>query len=111
MKKLILFLLSCGFLQAAPPGILRTNVTLAWDYPVTELSTNLVFKIYSATNVIQPVVLLTNVSGTNTQVTLPLDAQQRYFVVTASNYWGESSFSNVAETPPPPRDQNNLRLK
>jgi len=98
---------------AAPPGVMRTNVNLAWDYPTNELSTNLTFKLYSATNIASPVAtwpLLTTVVGTNLSVTLPIDAQQRYFVMTASNWWGESIPSNVAGTPPLPRSDSKLSL-
>lgn len=95
-------------------GQLRTNVVLEFDYPATELSTNLTFKVYSTTNITQPVtnwpVLLT-VVGTNASITIPMTAQQRFFVITASNYWGEGNFSAVAQTPPPPRDLVQVRLK
>lgn len=97
----------------APPGVLRTNVPLEWDYPTNELSTNLLFKIYSSTNLSSPVTnwsLYSTVVGTNTRAIVPLDAQQRFFVLTASNYWGESSFSNVTNVPPPPRHTNSVRL-
>ncbi|OHD27380.1 MAG: hypothetical protein A2Y38_01870 [Spirochaetes bacterium GWB1_59_5] len=99
--------------DAAPPGVLRTNVTLQCDYPAGELGTNLVFKIYSSTNLSVAVTnwpLLKTVVATSTHITLPIDATQRFYVMTASNWWGETSFSNVAQTPPIPRDVINVRL-
>lgn len=97
----------------AAPGNLRTNATVEWQYPETELSTNLTFKLYSTTNVAQPTAewpLLTTVVGTNLQVTVPIDAAQRFFVLTASNWWGESDFSNVASTPVLPRSDVTVRI-
>ena len=111
-----LFAASCLFAVAclgAPPGQMRTNGTLHWSYPTNELGTNLWFKIYSTTNVGAPAStwpLYLTVVGTNTQAVFPINAEQRFFVVTASNWHGESVFSNVASTPPPPRHENDLRL-
>jgi hypothetical protein len=103
MKKLILLLL----LVALPSlAALRTNVTLVFDYPVNELSTNLTFKFYSSTNAAAPLAswtLFAAVPATNTTYTFPLQPQQRFFFVTASNYWAESDPSSVASTPVPPR--------
>jgi hypothetical protein len=102
--KLFLILALLGFsLKAAT---LRTNVTLVWNYPEAELSTNLVFKLYSSPNPATPLAswaLLVTVPGTNTQATVPMQPTNMFFVLTASNYWGESDFSNVASTPVPPR--------
>jgi hypothetical protein len=96
---------------AAP---LRTNLTLqVLNYPANELSTNLVFKVYSTTNINLSVTnwpLYRTVVATNSQISLPIDANQRFFVLTSSNWWGESSFSNVAGTPPLPRSDASIRL-
>lgn len=110
---LLLIVLSVLCADGAPPGVLRTNVTLTCDYPANQLSTNLTFKVYSHTNLAVAATswpLVATFKGTNTTVTLPIDATQRYYVMTASNWWGESSFSNVAATEPPPLDVINLRL-
>jgi len=88
------------------PGVLFTNVTLAWDYPSNELSTNLVFKLYSTTNVALPMTnwpLVKTIVGTNLTTPFPMQPGMRLFVMTASNFWGESTFSPVAATPPAPR--------
>ena len=95
--------------NAAPPGVMRTNVSLSWTYPTNELSTNLTFKVYSSTNISIALTnwpVLTTVAGTNTSVTLPINLQQQWFVMTASNWFGESVFSSVAEIPAPPRSVN-----
>ncbi len=96
-----------------PPGQMRTNATLRWTYPTNELSTNLLFKLYSTTNISSPVStwpLFVTVMGTNTQVTIPIVTEQRFFTMTASNWHGESVFSNVASIPPPPRSDEQLTL-
>src|SRR3990172_11080183 len=119
MKKTITFLalastlLTFTFSFAAPPGVLRTNVTLVWIYPTNApyaLDTNHffehgVFKIYSHTNLdisLPQWPVLTETAGTNRTITIPMQPQMRFFAVTFSNYWGESDFSNVVWTPPPP---------
>jgi hypothetical protein len=110
---ILLIILAVVCADGAPPGTLRTNVTLQCDYPVAELGTNLTFKIYSSTNSTQAVAtwpLYASRLATNTSITLPIDASQRYFVMTASNWWGESTFSNVAATPPFPRSDSSLSL-
>ena len=82
------------------------DVTLAWDYPASELSTNLCFKLYHSVNPAQPLAQwtpITNVAGTNLSVTIQVDVGVHFFFLTASNWWGESDPSNVASTPLPPR--------
>jgi hypothetical protein len=82
-----------------------TNVTIQCDYPLDELDTNLVFKVWHSTNLTIPMTnwtVLTNVSGltatTNpfTVVTLPITVGNHFYALTASNDFGESPFSNVA---------------
>jgi hypothetical protein len=95
------------------PGVIRTNVTLTWLTNVNTPSPDFIYKLYSTTNLS---VSLTNwpiyatFSGTNTGITLPIDSNQRWFVLTASNWWGETFFSNVTNTPPILRYDLNLRL-
>lgn len=82
------------------------TVTLAWDYPSAELTTNLTFKLYHSTNPALPLTQwtpFTNIAGTNLSVALFLDVGVHFFFLTASNWWGESDPSNVASTPAPPR--------
>ena len=94
---------------AAPSGL----VTLSWDYPAYELSDKLTFKVYSSATMVLPLEswpVLTNVSGTNLSVKLQILPGQRFFYMTASNFWGESGPSNLIGTPPLPRDMTNLTI-
>lgn len=107
---IIILLIILAVLSAdGSPGNMRTNLTLRWSYPANELSTNLLFKFYSSTNIAQPVAswpLYATTIGTNLSLVVPVNAAegQRYFVGTSSNWWGESFFSNVTNPPsPPPR--------
>lgn len=103
---LLLLFSALPVMAALPVGQLRTNVTFSIGYPANELSTNLFFKFYSTTNLALPVTqwpVYALVPATNLIITLPIDANQRLFVVTASNWWGESFFSNQAGTEPLPR--------
>jgi hypothetical protein len=115
MKKqitsVVLGLLFGVLLRAAvtPSG----KVTLAWDYPASELSTNLTFRVYSSATMQLPITawpVLTNVVGTNLSVQVTVAPGQRFFFLTASNFWGESGPSNLANTPPLPRDMTNLTI-
>jgi hypothetical protein len=111
MRRLILLLVTASALAWTPPD---GRLTLEWDYPEQERSTNLTFYVYSTTNVFAPMTnwaVLTNVVGTNLSVRLQIDPGQRFFVMTASNFWGESDFSEVASTPPLPRSNANLKLR
>lgn len=85
------------------PGILRSTVTLAWEYP--ELSTNNTFNLYYSTNLTVSLTnwaMLTNVAGTNLSVTIAVQPVDTFFYVTCSNIIGESPPSNVATQPAPP---------
>lgn len=100
---------------AVVPGVFPTQVTLKWDqYPTNQISPDLVFKIYSHTNIAVPFTnwpVVKTVAGTNLSTTFPMQPAARYFVLTASNFWGESSFSNVASTPAPPRSDVPLGIE
>ena len=91
-----------------------TSITLAWNYPANQLSTGLVFRVYSSLDITTPLqnwTVLTNVVGTNLFVTLSVQPGARYFSLTASNLWGESDFSNVASTPAVPRSDVDLSVR
>lgn len=97
---------------ASPPR----SVTLSWDYPTNELSTDIVFKVWTSTDVTVPVTnwtLITNVVGTNTSVTFSVQPGVHFYALTASSvFWKlDSVFSNVAATPPEPRSDVNLTVK
>jgi hypothetical protein len=119
---------------AAPGEVLRTNsVTLRWDAadPLELIDT---YRLYYRTNLPfgMPVTnappgevmdwtpvetngweLYATIPGTTNQVTVPRlpGVTAMFFVLTASNRLGESPFSNVAWTPPPPNHRDkNLRI-
>lgn len=92
------------------------NITLAWDYPTNELSTNLTFRLYGSTNIVQPMtnwILLVTIPGTNLSTVLSVVPGEHFYALTASNvFWRlESDFSNVASTPPAPRSDVNLGVR
>ncbi|MBX3747340.1 MAG: hypothetical protein KF833_18680 [Verrucomicrobiae bacterium] len=81
-------------------------IRLGWDYPTNELSTNLWFHLYSHTNPAAPLsqwTIETSVVGTSTTVRIAPTPGHRFYVVTASNLWGESRPSEPYATPFPPR--------
>ena len=106
MKRfLLLFLLSVA--------ASASELEFAWDYPSDELSTNLTFKLYYSTNSSVPstnwVVVGTTV-GTNLTMKVDVTPARQWFSLTASNMWGESTFSNVVETDGVPGKPLNFRL-
>jgi hypothetical protein len=114
MKRLILLLAlsAAALIRAAIQPI--GDVTLFFDYPTNQLSTNLTFRVYATTNLSFPLTnwtVIKTVVGTNTSVTVRVVPGQNYFAMTASNMWLESDFSNVALTPPLPRSDVNLTIQ
>ena len=134
MRFLLLSLLLALPASAAPGEPLRTNtVTLSWDAanPVELIDA---YRLYYRTNLPtgMPVTnapagevmhwtptqtngweLLTTIPGNTNQVTVPRlpGVTAMFFVLTATNRLGESPFSNVAWTPPPPNHRDkNLRI-
>lgn len=106
MKVCVLLLL--GSLVSASPA----DITLAWDYPTNELGTNLTFKIHSHTNVTAPPQnwAVTEVVGTAAMVRVTMVPERRFWFVTASNFWGETPPSNIADTPKPTTNVTGLKL-
>lgn len=87
------------------PKPVATKITLMWDYETNQVSPELVFKLYSSTNMTVPLTnwtVLAVVPGTNRSVTLPVEPGVRFYALTASNWWGESDFSNAVGTPAAP---------
>ncbi len=79
-------------------------ITLAWDYPAAE--TNVVFKLYWSGTLAVPWnqwKVMTNLPGTVREISIAVQPREMFFVITSSNFWGESDPSNTASTPPPPR--------
>ena len=84
------------FGQATPMVILPPGqkVRLVWDYPVQRETPDLVFKVYHTGAVeLHHFLLLTNVPGNLRSVDLPVNKRMEFFVLTASNYLGESPFA------------------
>jgi|GEM_PF-4532271 len=125
MKPLVLIsFLFCAtaFGSAVSTNLISGHVRLAWTYDTSAepISSNLAFNVYGSTNLATPVAqwpCLTNLpspaagvdwTGTNFYTDLSLSPAQYFFVMTASNFWGECSItSNMVSTPPPAQVINN----
>lgn len=89
----IVFLLATLSLRAA-------ELVLTWE-SVPEDASNLWYRVYSETNI---TTLSTNspvtiVPGTTNTVRVVVNPGRRFWMVTASNLWGESPPSNVTAAP------------
>lgn len=103
MKKLALLCLACFCVAFIPAG--PTPVTLEWDSKPGVAT----FKLYSSTDLAIPLAnwtLLTNVPGTQTNVTIQMNPGAMWFYLTASNFWGETGPSNITNTPVVPAATN-----
>ncbi|HEY9510756.1 MAG TPA: hypothetical protein VIV82_12925, partial [Verrucomicrobiae bacterium] len=72
------------------------TITIGWSYPVNFETPDLVFKVYSSTNLNLPLndwSLMTNIPGSCRSAILAADKPQEFFLMTASNYLGESDFA------------------
>lgn len=72
------------------------TVQIAWSYPANSETPDLVFKVYHSTDLGVPLSqweLLTNIPGSLRSATLPANEVREFFVMTASNYLGESNFN------------------
>jgi hypothetical protein len=72
------------------------KVRLTWNFPAFRQTPDLIFKVYHSTNLSASLrlwVLLTNIPGTLRMVDLPAVNTQEFFMLTASNYLGESGYS------------------
>jgi hypothetical protein len=79
-------------LVAAP----KKMVQIGWSYPVNFETPDLVFKVYHSTDLHLPLQqwsLLTNLPGNTRSATIVADQPQEFFVMTASNSFGESNFA------------------
>jgi len=103
--RLAVSILFLALVALAGPGTQRTNVTLIADYDTNVVSSDMVFKLYTSSDVSVPVTnwtVLTNlvypgcmINGTNVICTVGLTPGQHFYFMTASNYFGESPPSNV----------------
>lgn len=110
---LLLLILMSTSVDAGPQYVVAPpngDITLEWNYPTNLLCTNLWFNIYGTTNLDLPVEqwpFITNVVGTNLFANLSVVPGANFFVMTASNFWGESSItSNITSTPSLPLPMN-----
>lgn len=74
----------------------KKTITIGWSYPVNFETPDLVFKVYSSTNLNTPLddwSLMTNVPGSCRSAILAADRPQEFFLMTASNYLGESDYA------------------
>jgi hypothetical protein len=81
----------------ASSAVPMKTVRIGWSYPLHFETPDLIFKVYHSTDLtISPVrwALLTNLPGYMRFVDLPAEKRQEFFVVTASNYLGESGFAS-----------------
>lgn len=106
MKTLIALLLSCAALLGQQ---IDGRVTLEFDYPTNEIA-GMTFKAYHTTSLQSSWQHVATVESTN-RFQLTVVPGENFFVCTASNFWGESSFSNVASTPALPRSDVILRIR
>jgi hypothetical protein len=98
----------------------RTRLLLSWDAsPTAEQVTG--YRLYGETNVSGTNwIVLTNIAGgTTTNVSVPLvqlpgwsSGYRGPFILTltASNFWGESSFSDVVSAPRLPSSDSAIRI-
>lgn len=121
MKKLLCLLAAVVALAVAGAdrGVWREYVVLGWDYEGTNQirimdgvyeDPLMSFNLYYQTNVgtITNWILLTNLPPTARTAKIAIAPGSYFFAVTASNWWGESVFSNVAWVNGPPSSDSRL---
>lgn len=114
MRILPIIILFIGLSASAQTNL--GAIHLAWDYPSNELvGVDASFIIRSSADITVPVTnwpviyndswtntIITNFDGTNYTFTIGYLVQpieKRFYIATASNFWGESFFSNTSSTP------------
>lgn len=113
MRKLLFALTVIGCLAAVAHqrGVFRDTVTLAWDYSTNNMD-GTTFYVYGSAELTAmtnwPVITVVTNQTFATFYTVP---SSWFFAVTASNWWGESDFSNVLKLPEPPLSDIKLRLE
>lgn len=75
-------------------------IRIEWDYPASEITDDMWWKIYSHTNpavpVSQwPVIAEIPATATNTFFVIAVEPGARFFQVTANNAFGESDFAST----------------
>lgn len=94
--------------RPAVPLLLQSEaaktVTLSWSYPPEAETVDLTFKLYHSLDLAAPLPqwpLLRTIPATERSVVLPAIQSQEFFIVTASNYLGESNFQTLNDQPVP----------
>jgi hypothetical protein len=111
MKSLLSFLILILLCLTAKAQTNPMPLTLAWDYPTVDNTAS--FVISQTTNLSVPLTnwtQVTNIASTNCQVgtsqsftnKVLVSPGQYFWTVQVSNFWGISSNSNIANTPPLP---------
>ena len=70
-------------------------IKLLWNYNDFEVTDDMIFKIYYTSDLCVPVLQwdIITVPGGFRSIVLPTEVGSRFFVMTASNYLGESDFN------------------
>jgi hypothetical protein len=82
--------------RPAIPAPSSKTIRILWSYAIASQTPDLVFKIYHSYDAAVAVrywPLLTNVPGSVRSVTVPMNQPREFFILTASNYLGESRFA------------------
>jgi len=85
MKAFFLLLLLCWSAQAE---IGKTNITLKWDYPLSEMTTSIEFRVWHQTNSLiafstNTWSVVTNVSGLTNTIGLGIQPGVHFYLLTA----------------------------
>ena len=107
---LLLCLLACD--ARAERGVFLTAVLVEWDYRPEDLAET-TFKVYGSSNLFEPMELwpvVATVTG-HTWAQFDIDPVAMFYAVTATNWRGESDFSNVLRVSGPPLSDFKLRIK
>jgi hypothetical protein len=98
--------------QALAAGTTPATITLTWNAPTSGVPD--IYKVYETTNLGEPLTnwaVVSIVPGSLTQASVSVYPGAYCFVCTASNFWGESPFSNQAGVPAPAQPGSNLRIR
>jgi len=93
------------------PPARAEQITLAWDYPTNELA-GVTFRVKHSADITAPLTnWVTLIATTNTIAKIDVPRGVNFFTCTASNFWGESAFSNIAQTPPVVRTNVSITIE
>jgi hypothetical protein len=105
MKKLFALatlLAMVGLAAFADVPMVPTPITIAWNYPETNIDNTFVLHVSSVAAAPLPWPGITNIAGTNLSVTISPIPSRMFYYVTASNFWGDGPPSIVMGTPSAP---------